>query len=108
MNDTADPTSLVHTYAELERRVLALEARVAALPTSEQIVERVTAQLPPPVAPPLPPSLKDIDLPPPSVQTMVDTAKTPWTLFEIFNELRMLFWTLVDRRYHMAWITRVT
>jgi hypothetical protein len=40
------------------------------------------------------------------VQTVVDTAKSTWMIFEMAAELRLLFWTLFDRRYHMAWITR--
>jgi hypothetical protein len=74
----------------------------------------VKAGLPPPLPPPPPPvdpsqapSLRDISLPIPSAQSIVDTAKTTWALFEMLNQLKMLFWTLVDRRYHMAWLTRV-
>jgi hypothetical protein len=73
----------------------------------------VKASLPPPAPPPLPidpaqpPSFKDISLPLPNVQTIVDTAKTTWTLFEMLAELRTLLWMLVDRRYTMAWLTRL-
>ena len=42
----------------------------------------------------------------PNAQTIVATAKTTWALFEMLQELRTLFWTLLDRRYHMAWLTR--
>ena len=42
----------------------------------------------------------------PNVQTIMATAKTTWMLFEMAAELKTLFWTLLDRRYHMAWITR--
>jgi hypothetical protein len=97
--------------ADLERRVHALEAKVAAIPDStqfeERVAERVKANLPPPVDASQAPSFKDIELPIPNVQSMVAAAQTTWTLFEMFGELKMLFWTLLDRRYHMAWITRV-
>jgi hypothetical protein len=61
---------------------------------------------PPPVDPTQPPSLRDIEIPMPSVQTVVETARATWGFFEMLNELRVLFWTLFDRRYHMAWLTR--
>lgn len=101
--------------AELERRVQTLETQVAALPSVEQIDTRIVEQVkaippPPPPAPTDPPSMpsfKDISVPMPNLQTLVDTAKTTWTLFQMLNELKMLFWTLFDRRYHMAWVTRV-
>jgi hypothetical protein len=116
MNDIAneplaDASPVAHALAELDRRVQALESKVAALPDHEQIDERITEQvkanLPPPVDPTAPPSFKDIELPIPSVQTVVAGAKATWMIFEMFYELRMLFWTLFDRRYHMAWITRI-
>jgi hypothetical protein len=116
MNDSvneppAEANSVNGVLAALERRVQALEAKVAALPdprqTEERITERVKANLPPPVDPTFAPSFKDIALPIPSVQTVVAGAKTTWALVAMFNELKMLFWTLLDRRYHMAWITRV-
>jgi hypothetical protein len=107
----ADATSVPQALAEMERRLQALEAKVASLPDPRQIEERITervkANLPPPVDPTLAPSFKDIELPIPNVQTVVATAKTTWALYELVNELKMLFWTLLDRRYHMAWITRV-
>ena len=116
MNDIASEPSangMVQTLAELERRVLALEAKVAAIPDTKQIEERITENVkaslpppPPPVDPTMPPGFKDIEIPIPSVQTVVDTAKVTWGFFEMLSELRMLFWTLFDRRYHMAWITR--
>lgn len=118
MNDTfSEPSAngMAQTIAELERRVLALEAKVAAIPDSKQIEERITTNVkaslpppPPPIDPTRPPSLKDIEIPIPSVQTVVATAKTTWMVFEMLAELQMLFWTLFDRRYHMAWITRFT
>ena len=101
MNDIA--TDL----ADLERRVRALETKVASLPDAKQIDERIQANLPPSADPSQAPSLKDLSLPIPSVDAIVSTAKTTWTLFAMFNELKMLFWTLFDRRYHMAWLTRV-
>src|SRR6516225_8233369 len=108
----ADPAgSLAGALAELERRVQVLEAKVAALPDARQIEERDPAvsktNSPTAVDPTLAPSFKDIALPIPSVQTVLDGAKSTWALYEIFLELRMLFWTLFDRRYHMAWVTRV-
>jgi hypothetical protein len=88
-----------------------LETKVAALPDPQQVEERITANvkanLPPPVDPTAAPSFKDIQIPLPSMETVVAGAKTTWTIFEMFNELRMLFWTLLDRRYHMAWVTRL-
>ncbi len=96
--------------AELENRVRTLETKVAALPSVEQIETRITEQvkaMPPPVEPPVMPSFKDISIPIPSLNTLVNTARTTWTLIEMLNELKMLFWTLFDRRYHMAWATRV-
>jgi hypothetical protein len=116
MNDTLPEPSangMTQTLAELERRVLALEEKVAALPDTKQIEERVTLNVkaslpppPPPIDPMMPPSFKDIEIPMPSVQTVVETAKVTWGFLEMLNELRMLFWTLFDRRYHMAWLTR--
>ena len=119
MNDIApDPSvngaALLQNLAELERRVLALEAKVAAIPDPQQLEERVTQNVkaglpppPPPVDPTRPPSFRDIEIPMPSVQTVVSTAKATWMLFEMVRELKMLFWMLFDRRYHMAWITRI-
>jgi hypothetical protein len=112
--NTSTATAVERALAELERRVQTLETRVAALPDAtkleEHVTERVKASLPPPPPaydPTKLPSFKDIALPIPSVQTLVDTAKTTWTLLEMIGELKMLFWMLVDRRYHMAWLTRV-
>jgi hypothetical protein len=116
MNDPAnlsisDDTSMTGALAQLERRVLALEAKVAALPDPRQIEERVTAHvkanLPAPVDPKEPLSLKDVTLPIPNVETIVSTAKTTWALFEVFGEMKALLWMLIDRRYHMGWLTRV-
>jgi hypothetical protein len=112
MNDSnPDGTSMSNSLAELERRVLALESKVAAIPDTQQIEERVTerlkANLPPPANPSESPSFKDIAFPIPNVQTVVEAARVGWTMFEMFGELNMLFWTLFDRRYHMAWITRL-
>ena len=119
MNDIAtDPsvngsTAMLQTLAELERRVQALETRVAALPDAQQMEERVAEKViaglpppPPPIDPAPAPSFRDIEIPMPSVQTVVKTAKATWLVFEMLAELRMLFWTLFDRRYHVAWITR--
>src|ERR1022692_1740048 len=97
--------------ADLERRVHVLEAKVAAIPDTNQIEERVAqrvkASIPPPGDPSQAPSFQDIELPIPNMQAMIATAQSTWTLIEMLGELKMLFWTLVDRRYHMAWITRV-
>ena len=102
------------SLADLEHRVQTLETRVAALPDSRQIEERVTervkASIPPSapsVDPSQAPSLKDISLPIPNMQAIVSTAKTTWALLEMMAELKLLFWMLVDRRYHMGWLTRV-
>ncbi len=111
MNDIAIDESAGAKLAELERRLEALETKVAALPDAqkleEHVTERVRASLPPPVDPVQPPTFKDISLPIPNVDSIVSTAKATWTLFEMFAELKLLFWTLLDRRYHMAWLTRV-
>src|ERR1043166_1135872 len=88
MNDVADTR-----IAELERRVEALEAKVA--------------NTPPPVDPVQPPSFKDITLPLPSVDTVVTTAKATWAIFEMFSEIKWMLVMLVDRRYHMGWIARL-
>jgi hypothetical protein len=92
---------------QLERRVEVLETKVAALPDAKQIEDRVKASLPPPVDPTLPPSLKDIALPLPSVDGIVATAKTTWAIVEVFRDVKLLFWMLIDRRYHMGWLTRI-
>ena len=111
MNDIAVESAVDAKLAELDRRVGALETKVAALPDAQKIEEHVTERLKskqaPPVDPTQAPSFKDIEIPIPSVQSVVKTAKATWLMFEIFGELRMLFWTLFDRRYHMAWFTRV-
>ena len=88
MNDVADTR-----IAELERRVEALEAKVA--------------NTPPPVDPVQPPSLKDISLPIPNVETVVTTAKATWAIFEMLAEIRWMLVMLIDRRYHMGWLTRL-
>jgi hypothetical protein len=107
MSDIAIDSAADAKWAELERRVEALETKVAALPDAKQIEDRITASLPPPADPTLPPTLKDIALPMPSVDTIVATAKTTWTIVEVFRELKTLLWMLVDRRYHMGWLTRL-
>ena len=111
MSDIAVESAVDAKLAELERRVDALETKDSALPDAqkieEHVTERIQAKMPLPVDPTLAPSFKDIEIPIPSVQSVVQTAKTTWLLLEILAELRMLFWTLFDRRYHMAWITRV-
>lgn len=111
MNDIGIDSSIDAKLADLDQRVRTLETRVAALPDAKDIDTRIRAQVEAKAAPPVDssqaPSLKDISLPIPNVQTLVITAKTTWTLFEMLAELRLLFWTLFDRRYHVAWITRV-
>jgi hypothetical protein len=95
MSDIAVESATETRLTELERRVVSLESKVAALPSA------------PPPDPTLAPSFKDLQIPMPSVQNVVAAAKTTWTLFEMLGELNALFWTLFDRRYHMAWITRL-
>ena len=112
MNDSIpDGATVIDALAELERRVRALESRVAAIPDTQQIEERVTervkANLPPPVDPTQAPSFKDIALPIPNLDTVVMTAKSTWALIEMFGEMKTLMWMLVDRRYHMGWLTRI-
>jgi hypothetical protein len=110
MNDIGIESPIEAKLAELDRRVQTLETKVAALPDASQIESRIKASIPPappPVDPSQAPSFKDISLSVPNVQTIVATAKATWMLFEIINELKTLFWTLFDRRYHMAWVTRV-
>lgn len=106
MNDLAIESADAK-LAELERRVLLLETKVAAMPDAKEIEDRVKASLPPPAIPTQAPSFKDIQIPVPSVETVVSAARTTWTLFELFGELKALFWTVFDRRYHMAWVTRI-
>jgi hypothetical protein len=109
MNDIGIDSPTEMKLAELDRRVQTLETKVAALPDAKDIESRIKASIPPsppPIDPSQAPSFRDISLPMPNVQTLVATAKTTWTLFEMIGELQTLFWTLFDRRYHMAWITR--
>jgi hypothetical protein len=110
MNDIEIDTSTDAKLAEMERRLQTLEVKVAALPDAQEletrITERVKANMPPPIDPSEAPSFRDISLPMPNVQTIVATARTTWMVFELVKELKLLFWTLLDRRYHMAWITR--
>ena len=108
-----DANAVSHALADLDRRVQSLETKVAALPDEKQIEDRVTEKVkaglpppPPPVDPTAAPSFRDFEIPIPNMQTVVATAKTTWMFFEMLGELKMLFWTLFDRRYHMAWITR--
>lgn len=89
MNEVVPDSKLT----DLERRVDALEAKVSSLP--------------PPVDPTQAPSLKDISLPIPNVDTIVSTAKTTWALVEVFADIKLMLWMLVDRRYHMGWMTRL-
>ncbi len=107
----ANPNANGHFLADLERRVQILEARMALLPDSQEMEERVTerikASMPPPMDPTQSPGLRDIEIPIPSVQSVVAAAKTGWAVFEILREMKLAFWTLFDRRYHMAWITRL-
>jgi hypothetical protein len=111
MNDIVADPSTESKLAELERRLNALESKVAALPDQQQIeehvTERVKASLPPPVDPAQSPGFKDIALPIPNVNTIVATAKTTWTLFTMFGEMKTMLWMLIDRRYHMGWTTRI-
>jgi hypothetical protein len=111
MDADVNPTNQL--LAELERRVLALEAKVAALPDPAHIemhvTERIKASLPlpaPPVNPLQAPSFADITMPIPNVDTLLETARSTWTMLEMLGEFKALFWTLFDRRYHMAWMTR--
>ena len=92
---------------DLERRVHALETKVASLPDVQQIDARIQANLPPPVDPTKPPGLQDIALPIPNVETIVTTAKTTWGIVELFGEMATLLWMLIDRRYHMGWFSRI-
>jgi hypothetical protein len=113
--DSEPASALQQALAELERRVQALEVKVATLPDTSFVEARVTQQvkasLPPPPPPPEPiaalPSLKDIALPIPNAQTLLETAQTTLTLFTMLSELRLMFWTLFDRRYNMAWPSRI-
>lgn len=112
MSDTSPDLridSAAPAIAALERRVQAIEIELAALREARSIdarmAETVKAGLPAAEGAQAP-TFKDIALPIPDVDTILATAKTTWTLFEMLNELNMLFWTLFDRRYHMAWFTR--
>ena len=105
MNDIGIDSHTEAKLAELDRRVQTLEIKVSALPDASQIESRIKASIPP-VDPSQAPSFRDISVSVPNVQTIVATAKATWTLFEVVGELTTLFWTLFDRRYHMAWVTR--
>jgi hypothetical protein len=107
MNDSA----VADILADLQRRVQTLESKVAAIPDTQQIEERITervqAKLPPPAESTFAPTFKDVAIPIPDLQTVVTGAKTSWLFFETLGEFKILFWTLFDRRYHTAWITRL-
>ncbi|MBI2808485.1 MAG: hypothetical protein HYX68_26155 [Planctomycetes bacterium] len=111
MDDIAIETAADAKLAEIERRVQALETKVAALPDAQKIEEHVTewvkASLPQPVDPTAAPSFKDISLPIPNVESLVTTARTTWAVLEMLAEIKLLLWMLVDRRYHMGWLTRI-
>ncbi len=126
MSDDADPPSLsveevasalsvddvLQLLGELEARVQSLEGTVATLQDTRQLEERITAKVAAqlPKAPPPdhagPPTLSDITIPMPDVNTLLNAAKNTWMVIELLVELKTLLWMLVDRRYHMAWFTR--
>jgi hypothetical protein len=106
MNDIGIDSPTEVKLAELDRRVQTLETKVSALPDAREIESRIKASIPPPIDPSQAPTFKDISMSVPNVHTIVATAKATWTLVEILGELKTLFWTLFDRRYHIAWVTR--
>jgi hypothetical protein len=119
MMDT-DSQPLEQLLRALEERVRALEARVAALQDTRQIEERitehVTAQVPRvPVeavvealsSRPLPPAVKDLVGAATRPSTLKQVAHSSWLVFDMTREIVAVFQMLFDRRYHMAWATRL-
>jgi hypothetical protein len=115
-----DSHSLEHTLLALEERVRALEATVAILQDTRameaRVAERVTAQVPQVSVASVVEALSTQPLPP-AVKTMVGVATQPstlkrvaqssWLAWDMVQELIAVGRMLTDRRYHMAWITRV-
>ena len=119
----ADPSPLERSLAELEGRVRALEQRVAGLGdtrqmedrVAEQVAERVAAQVPRVSvesvveaisARPLPPAVKNLVGAAAQPSTLRQVAHSSWLVFDMSRELVAVGRMLLDRRYHMAWITR--
>ncbi len=120
MNPDPAPPSLERSLEVLEGRVRALEQTVAALQDTRQlearVAERVSAQVPRVSVESVVQALATQPLPP-AVQTLVGAASRPstlkqvvhssWLAFDMVQELVAVVRMLLDRRYHMAWITRV-
>jgi hypothetical protein len=96
---------LERMVTDLEQRVLMLEQTVSRLQDTrqleERITERVATRLPPPPDPPPPPQPA---LPASTLQTAVESS---WLLFDLLADARAMLAMLFDRRYTMAWLTRV-
>ncbi len=117
--DAADPQLLEHSLLALEGRVRALEATVATLQDTRameaRVAERVTAQVPQvSVASvvealstqPLPPAVKNLVGAATQPSTLKQVARSSWLAFDMMQELAVVGRMLLDRRYHMAWLTR--
>jgi hypothetical protein len=118
VSDT-EPQSLERSLHELENRVRALETSVAALGDTRQMEERVTermsAQLPRVdvasvvealATQPLPPAVKTLVGAATQPSTLKQVAQSSWLAFDMVQELINVGRMLLDRRFHMAWITR--
>src|ERR1043166_3507090 len=115
-----DADSLERTLADLEGRVRTLEQTVAALGDTRQIEERVAERVAAQgsrvsvesvveaiSARPLPPAVRSMIgvAAPPSALRQV--ARSSWLVVDMLRELATVGGMLLDRRYHMAWITRI-
>jgi hypothetical protein len=114
----SDSSSLERALADLEGRVRALEQTVATLGDTRQIeervAERVSAQVPrlesvveAISARPLPPAVKSMLGVATEPSTLKQVAHSSWLIFDMTRELVTVGRMLLDRRYHMAWITRI-
>lgn len=111
----APPTeTLQRSLVELEHRIQVLENAVAGLqdtgPLEQRVTERVVAKLPPPpepIDPSRPLSLRDIALPIPSAATLNTAVQSSWLVLDLLGDAKNIIIMLVDRRYHMAWLTRL-
>jgi hypothetical protein len=115
----ADPPSLERSLLELAGRVRALESTVAALGDTRQIEERVAERAMAQAsklsvasvveafsAKPLPPAVQDLVGVATQPSTLKQVAQSSWLAFDMVQEVVTVGRMLLDRRYHMAWITR--
>ena len=115
-----DSPSLERAVADLEGRVRALEQTVASLGDTRQleqrVAERVSAQVPRVSvesvveaisAKPLPPAVKTMLGAATEPSTLKQVVHSSWLAFDMVREVTTVGRMLLDRRYHMAWITRI-